>query len=75
MKNNNLKIILNNEIINIENINSTHTVNFIKKNIYKLKGIDIKKQKLFLNNVELKDNLKIRELNIDFLDIILCTIF
>lgn len=75
MKNINLKIILNNEIINIANINSTDTVDSIKKNISKLKGIDIKKQKLFFNNVELKDNLKIRELNIDFLDIVLCTIF
>lgn len=74
MKNINLKIILNNEIINIVNINSTDTVDSIKNNITKLKGIDIKKQKLFLNNVELKNNTKIRELNIDFLDIVLCTI-
>ena len=75
MKNKNLKIILNNEILNLNNINITDNIESIKKKIYKLKGINIKKQKLFFNNIELKDNIKIQELNIDFFDIILSTIF
>jgi hypothetical protein len=75
MKNIDLNIKLNNQILNIPNINITDNIEFVKKQIFKLNGIQIKKQKLFLNNIELKNNTKIKELNINFIDMIICTVF
>lgn len=75
MKNINLSIKLNNQILNITNVNINDNIKFIKNKIFKLNGISVKKQKLFLNNIELQDDTQIKELKIDFIDFILCTIF
>lgn len=74
-QNKNLKInIKNNNIINIE-IDSNKTIQSLKKEINDTNGYSIKKQKLFLNEIELEDNKKIKDYKISTLDILLCLIF
>lgn len=74
-QNKNLKInIKNNNIINIE-IDSNKTIQSLKKEINGTNGFSIKKQKLFLNEIELEDNKKIKDYKISNLDILLCLIF
>ena len=74
-QNKNLKInIKNNNILNIE-IDSNKTIQSLKKEINGTNGYSIKKQKLFLNEIELEDNKKIKDYKISTLDILLCLIF
>lgn len=62
-----------NDKINII-IDKEMTVKMLKDKIFKLKGFIIKKQKIFLNNFELKDEEYIKPTCITQFDIILCTI-
>lgn len=62
--NDNINIIIDKEI----------TVKNLKDKIFKLKGFITKKQKIFLNNFELKDEEYIKQSCITQFDIILCTV-
>jgi len=62
--NDNINIIINNDI----------KIKYLKNQIFKLKGFITKKQKIFFNNIELKDDDYIKCNHITNLDIILCTI-
>ena len=62
-----------NDKINII-VDKEMTIKLLKDKIFKLKGFIAKKQKIFLNNFELKDEEYIQPNCITQFDIILCTI-
>ena len=62
-----------NDKINII-IDKEITVKMLKDKIFKLKGFITKKQKIFFNNFELKDEEYIKPNYITQFDIILCTV-
>lgn len=72
----NIKIFNKGNHINLELQNTTNNlidVKEIKEKIFEKTGINISKQKLFVNDTEL-DNKTIKNYKISLLDIIICTI-
>lgn len=58
----------------ILNIDPKYTIKMIKDDLHKITGYIVKKQKLFFNNIELKDDKDINFYNIKIEDILFSTI-
>jgi len=73
MKNINIYIKNHNDYIKMT-IDSNDKIKQIKKELLKIKGFMIKKQKIFFNHHELEDEIKIKNYKITEIDILVCTI-
>lgn len=69
----NIKIFNKDKHINLKLQNTTNNLIDIKEKIFEKTGINIAKQKLFVNDTEL-DNKTIKNYKISLLDIIICAI-
>ena len=71
----NIKIFNKDKYTNLKINNTTDNsidLKVIKEKIFEKTGINVNKQKIFLNNTEL-DDIKIKNYKISFLDILVCT--